>query len=159
MNIPYAVDGQLVRGLDYYTRTTFEIQGLTLGAQDALCGGGRYDNLIHELGGQATPSVGFAAGTERLIIAMENEGLFPEQTEGSPMLYIAPMGRESLGAAFQTADLLRRAGVSVEIELLRRSLRAMMREANRRQARFVLVLGEEEIRSGRCSAPCTSRTR
>ncbi len=148
VSIPYTVDPSLVRGLDYYTRTTFEIQGKTLGAQDALCGGGRYDNLISDLGGKPTPSVGFAAGMERLIIAMEAEALFDDESESGPELYIAPIGESALAEGFRLTTLLRDHGIAVDLELLGRSPRAMLREANRKNAHYSLLLGDDEIRSG-----------
>ena len=148
VSVPYTVEPSLVRGLDYYTRTTFEIQGKRLGAQDALCGGGRYDHLIADLGGKATPSVGFAAGMERLIIAMESEGLFSEDDNEGPILFVAPMGEKALFEAFRLSTIFRDAGLKIEIELLGRSPKAMMREANRKNAHFALMLGENEIDSG-----------
>jgi histidyl-tRNA synthetase len=144
MDIPYVLDPTLVRGLDYYTRTTFEIKSPSLGAQDALCGGGRYDNLISDLDGPETPAVGFAAGMERLILAMQTEDLFPEETAG-PDLYIAPMDTSCLNAAMRIAQELRCRGYRVDIDLLNRSVKAMLRDANRKNARFTAVVGEEEI--------------
>lgn len=148
MRIPYEINPALVRGLDYYTRTTFEIKGTTLGAQDALCGGGRYDNLLKELSGPDTPAVGFAAGMERLILAMEAEGLFAEEEKGMD-LYLAPLDSRSLDAAMPLAQSLREAGYSVYVDLLGRSVKAMLREANRKKARHTAVIGEDEIKNRR----------
>lgn len=148
--IPFTVNPALVRGLDYYTRTTFEIKGLNLGAQDALCGGGRYDNLVADLGGKDTPSVGFAAGMERLILALEAENLFSAEVD-SLQLYIAPMNESVLPFAFALAGKLRSQGIQTEVELTRRSVKAMMREANRKAARYVTVIGDDEVSSGRLS--------
>ncbi|MDD3715978.1 MAG: histidine--tRNA ligase [Candidatus Marinimicrobia bacterium] len=148
MMIPYEVNPALVRGLDYYTRTTFEIKGTALGAQDALCGGGRYDNLLRELDGPDTPAVGFAAGMERLILAMEAEGLFAEDEEGMD-LYLAPMDSRALDTAMPLAQSLREAGYSVYVDLLGRSVKAMLREANRKKARHTAVIGEDEIKNRR----------
>ena len=142
--IDYIVDPALVRGLDYYTRTTFEIKGTALGAQDALCGGGRYDCLIKDLDGPDTPAVGFAAGIERLIIAMEAEGLFSED-EKKPELYIAPMQKEHLLAVMPLISRLRKKGISVHAELLRRSVKAMMRDANRQGVTWTAVVGDLEV--------------
>ncbi len=144
--ITYIVDPTMVRGLDYYTRTTFEIKGTALGAQDALCGGGRYDNLISDLDGPDTPAVGFAAGMERLIIAMDAEALF-EYELNTVKLYIAPMNSHCLKAVLPLAQRLREKGFSVYVELLRRSVKAMMRDANRQQARWVTVIGDHELES------------
>ncbi|MDD3966088.1 MAG: histidine--tRNA ligase [Candidatus Neomarinimicrobiota bacterium] len=148
MAIPYEVNPALVRGLDYYTRTTFEIKGTALGAQDALCGGGRYDKLLMELGGPETPAVGFAAGMERLILAMEAEGLFTEEEAGMD-LYLAPMDSHALNTAMPIAQTLRDAGISVYVDLLGRSLKAMLREANRKKAKHTAVIGDDEIKNRR----------
>lgn len=148
MEISYTVDHSLVRGLDYYTRTTFEIKSASLGAQDALCGGGRYDNLISDLDGPETPAVGFAAGMERLMLAMEAENLFSADEKG-PDLYLAPMNSGCLEASMKIADQLRTAGFSVEMDLLGRSVKAMLRDANRKNAGFVAVIGDTEIQKGR----------
>jgi histidyl-tRNA synthetase len=142
--INYIINPALVRGLDYYTRTTFEIKGTALGAQDALCGGGRYDNLISDLDGPDTPAVGFAAGMERLVIAMEAENLF-EQDQSSVDLYIAPMDITCLEGITPYVHALREKGYRVHLELLRRSVKAMMRDANRQNAKWVAVVGEQEL--------------
>jgi len=145
--IDYIVDSTLVRGLDYYTRTTFEIKGTALGAQDALCGGGRYDKLISDLDGPETPAVGFAAGVERLILAMEAEELF-DTDRSSVDLYIAPMDIACLEGITPVVHNLREKGFHVHLELMRRSVKAMMRDANRQNARWVAVVGEQELQSG-----------
>ncbi len=145
--IPYVINPKLVRGLDYYTRTTFEIKGKTLGAQDALCGGGRYDNLVSELGGKPTPSVGFAAGIERLLIALENETIsFGDYA--CPDLYVASMDLNSYSGFLKTWNELRSMGFIIETDLQRRSLKAMMRDAHKKNARFVAVIGSDELKSG-----------
>ncbi len=142
--IPYIVNPALVRGLDYYTRTTFEIKGLNLGAQDALCGGGRYDRLIQDLGGKATPAVGFAAGFERLLLAIAAE---KEQRQSSPavLLYLVPFSENELCFAFSLLGKIRNAGLAAEMDLLRRSMKAKMREANRLNASYVAVIGPDEL--------------
>lgn len=145
--IDYIVDHTLVRGLDYYTRTTFEIKGTALGAQDALCGGGRYDNLISDLDGAATPAVGFAAGVERLVMAMDAEKLFDEDL-GFVDLYIAPMTIDCLEGITPYVHDLRSKGYRVHVELIRRSVKAMMRDANRQNATWVAVVGEQELENG-----------
>ncbi|BFN37235.1 histidine--tRNA ligase [Fidelibacter multiformis] len=145
--IAYTINPKLVRGLDYYTRTTFEIKGKQLGAQDALCGGGRYDNLVEELGGKPTPAVGFAAGIERLILALEAEKK-SDITGARPDLYMATLDVASYEGILKTCTALRDQGYIVETDLLRRSVKAMMRDANKKQARYVTVVGPDELESG-----------
>ena len=142
--IPYDIDPRLVRGLDYYTRTAFEFQGLDLGAQDAIGGGGRYDRLIEEVGGKPTPAVGFGIGLERVLIALEKSHAPPA---AAPELdvYIIGLDDPSRRWAAAMARTLRHAGLSTEHDLLRRSMKAQMREANRRGARLVVIAGENEI--------------
>jgi histidyl-tRNA synthetase len=149
LDIPYEEDPFLVRGLDYYMHTAFEITSPLLGAQDALGGGGRYDGLAEELGGRPTPGVGFAGGLERLLIALETAGYrFPEPAR--PDLYIAALGPEARRWAFLHANRWRRRfSLQVEYDLAGRSLRSQLREADRIRARFVLILGEEELSRGR----------
>ena len=144
--IDYTVNPALVRGLDYYTRTTFEIKGTALGAQDALCGGGRYDKLISDLDGPETPAVGFAAGVERLVIAMEAEKLFDTE-QCFVDLYVAPMDTVCLEGITPIVHALRDKGFCVHLELMRRSVKAMMRDANRQNAKWVAVIGEQELQS------------
>jgi histidyl-tRNA synthetase len=143
---PYTVDGRLVRGLDYYTKTAFEITSDALGSQDALAGGGRYDLLVEELGGKATPGVGFAAGMERLMIVLAKAGSL-QSTDTAPALFIATTGGQAQEWAFVTAASLRLKGIPVEIDYLDRSVKAQMREANRQEARFALVIGETELQN------------
>ena len=145
--INYTINPALVRGLDYYTRTTFEIKGTALGAQDALCGGGRYDKLISDLDGPETPAVGFAAGVERLVLAMEAEELFDVDLSFVD-LYVAPMDIACLEGITPIVHSLREKGFRVHLELMRRSVKAMMRDANRQNARWVAVVGEQELQSG-----------
>ena len=142
--IEYTIDNRLVRGLDYYTRTAFEFQGLDLGAQDALCGGGRYDSLIEQVGGKPTPAVGFSFGMERLLIAIKNAGAAMNTSEGIDA-YLIALDEGSRRWAAMTAHTLRRAGLKVEHDLLRRSMKAQMRDANRRAARKVVIVGETEL--------------
>jgi len=145
--IPYILDHTLVRGLDYYTRTTFEITSGLLGAQDALCGGGRYDLLVEQLGGNATPAVGFAAGIERLILALEAEDLFPDFTDELD-LFIVLVGDSVRPKAFKILQNLRSEGVRCDMDFLRRSVKAQFREANRQNASYTVVLGENELEAG-----------
>jgi len=146
LNVEYKLDTTLVRGLDYYTRTTFEITSDLLGAQDALCGGGRYDLLVEQLGGPPTPAVGFAAGIERLIIALEELELFPEFTDTLD-LFIVVIGDKVRSKAYSILQNLRKHDVSCDMDMLRRSVKAQFREANRQNARYTIVLGEDEMES------------
>ena len=142
MAIPYSHDKKLVRGLDYYSHTTFEITSTALGAQDALCGGGRYDGLIEQLGGKPTPAVGFAAGVERLIIAIDKH----ENSVTPPDIYMIPLGEDAAVTASKLANDLRNScGKIVLLETLRRSLKAQMREAGRCGAIETIIIGENEL--------------
>lgn len=147
LQIVFRIDGRIVRGLDYYTRTAFEILSTDLGSQDALAGGGRYDGLVEELGGPPTPGVGFAAGLERLLMVMSKRS--PEAGQATPpSLFIAAADTEGRRWALENSLHLRQAGTACEIDFLDRSLKAQMREADRQQAEFVLVVGDREIREG-----------
>jgi histidyl-tRNA synthetase len=146
MAIPYEVDGRLVRGLDYYTKTAFEITSTALGSQDALAGGGRYDLLVEELGGKSTPGVGFAAGIERLLMVLEKLGK-KEVPSTNPKLYLIGINEAAQVWAFHKACELRKKGICVEVDYLGRSIKSQMREANRQQAQYVIVLGEEELKN------------
>ena len=142
MNIPFEHDKKLVRGLDYYSHTTFEITSKTLGAQDALCGGGRYNKLIEQLGGKSTPAVGFAAGVERLILAIDKI----EEIESQPDIYFITVNEDSSVIAFKLANTIREeCKKKVILETLGRSLKAQMREANRLGVKEVVIIGEEEL--------------
>ena len=143
---PFHIDGRLVRGLDYYTKTAFEITSTALGSQDALAGGGRYDILVEELGGKPTPGVGFAAGMERLMMVLSKAGK-AGMPDIRPVLFIATTGAAAQQWAFTTANALRSKGFRVEIDYLQRSLKAQMREANRMEARYALVIGETELQA------------
>lgn len=146
-DIPFEVDPRLVRGLDYYTRTTFEIESGKVGSQSALCGGGRYDLLIEQLGGSPTPGVGFAAGIERILLACENERSLNIQ-EDKIDLYIVKLDKELTTLVYQIGVSSRRDGLSVDFDYLDRSVKAQMREANKFNARYVLFIGGEEYKSG-----------
>jgi histidyl-tRNA synthetase len=142
MDIPFFHDKKLVRGLDYYSHTTFEITSSALGAQDALCGGGRYNGLIEQLGGKSTPAVGFAAGVERLILAIDEQESFVKP----PDIYIVHLGDKAAITASKLAnDLRNNCGKTVVLETLRRSLKAQMREAGRCEAEITIIIGDEEI--------------
>jgi len=147
-NIPFEIDPKLVRGLDYYTHTTFEIVSDSVGAQSALCGGGRYDLLVKEIGDRDVPGVGFAAGIERILLACENEGVLPER-ENRIDYYIVRLDKELNNEVFQIATNLRAKNQTVEIDYTLRSVKAQMREANRLGAEKVLMLGGEEYERGK----------
>lgn len=144
--VSYELDDQLVRGLDYYMRTTFEAVTGDLGAQNAVAGGGRYDGLIEELGGPAQGGIGFAAGMERLAMLMPDSGQAP-----GPELFVAALGEEPRRVAFKTVQGLRRLGVWAEMTSEDKSLKAQMRRANKLGAKKVLILGGDELDRG--SAP------
>ncbi|MBS3945499.1 MAG: histidine--tRNA ligase [Melioribacter sp.] len=145
--INYDVDPKLVRGLDYYSHTTFEIVSGSVGSQSSLCGGGRYDMLAKELGGGDIPGVGFAAGIERILLACENENSLnlPEEKID---LYIVSLDKNLLVETFKLALELRRRGLTVETDYLSRSVKAKMREANKYNAKFVLMIGGDEFQKG-----------
>ena len=146
LGLSYEIDPHLVRGLDYYTRTVFELISDDLGAQDSLLGGGRYDGLVEALGGPPTPGVGFAGGTDRLIMVLEERGkeVEPDRLD----LFLASIGESGRRVAFELAERLRRAGLSVELDHRDRGLRKQLSEANRLDARYLLVIGEDEAASG-----------
>jgi histidyl-tRNA synthetase len=144
--ISYEVDGRLVRGLDYYTKTAFEITSTALGSQDALAGGGRYDLLVEELGGKQTPGVGFAAGIERLLMVLTKLGK-NQSASPSPVLYLVGMDEPSRIWTFLKASELRIQGISAEVDYLGRSIKSQMREADRLRAQYIMVVGEREMRT------------
>ena len=145
--IKYIVDPSIVRGLDYYTGTVFEFTVDTIGAQSTVCGGGRYDGLLSSIGGQDLPAVGFGMGITRLIQAMKDEDVIPEFELGAD-IYIAPLGENVGEKTFALAEELREKGIAAETDLCSRSLKAQMKYADKKRARFVLVVGEEELASG-----------
>ena len=148
INIPFEIDPKLVRGLDYYTKTTFEIISGSVGSQNALCGGGRYDLLVEELGGSPTPGVGFAAGIERILLACENEKILNLPDEKIDM-YIVCINKNLSEKVFEISSSLRRKNLSLEFDYLQRSVKAQMREANKLKSRFVLFVGGDEYKAGK----------
>ena len=146
LELSYEIDSRLVRGLDYYTRTVFELISADLGAQDSLLGGGRYDGLIESVGGPSIPGVGFAGGTERLVLVLQEreQPLEPERIE----LFVAGLGDEGRKTALDLAERLRRRGLSVEIDHRGRALRKQLTLANDLGARYLIVLGEDEVTAG-----------
>ncbi len=147
MNLEYIVDPTIVRGLDYYTKTAFEIVSKDIGAQSTVCGGGRYDGLAEECGGPPAPGVGFGLGIERLLLTMENQGINIQKDE-SPDIYVANVGGGAFQRALRMVYQLRAAGVAAECDHMRRSLKAQMKYAHRLGAKFTLVLGEDELEKG-----------
>ena len=144
--IPFTINNRLVRGLDYYTRTAFEISNSSLGSQDALAGGGRYDLLCEELGGKSTPSVGFAAGIERLLMVLEKNKNIDFNSE-APEIYFVSADETAREFCIKTTIDMRLNKISAECDYLNRSVKAQMRDANRQNAKFVAVIGEREIES------------
>jgi histidyl-tRNA synthetase len=147
LELPYEMNPFLVRGLDYYTRTVFEVVAEGLGAQDVIAGGGRYDGLVEQLGGKPTPALGFGCGVDRIIEAMEAQDVkFPDPPGID--VYLASVGEESVSRILEIAHLLRRKGISAEIGLEGRSLRSQMKAANKVSAKYVIMIGDDEIQKG-----------
>jgi len=146
--IKYKINNRLVRGLDYYTRTTFEVVSKQLGAQNAVCGGGRYDTLVEELGGGPIPAMGFAIGLERLveIIKTQNSKL---KTQNGILLYIVTLGEEAKKIGFDLLIKARKAGISSDMDYLGKSLSSQLKAADRQKARYALIIGEEEIKKSK----------
>ena len=146
LDLNFTVDPKIVRGLDYYTKTVFEFVTTDIGAQGTICGGGRYDGLIEQLGGQSVPALGFAMGLERLILTMENQGIEFDDDLGCS-LYIAPMDQNAVPYAMSIAKEIRSGGFQVEFDTIGRSLKAQMKYSDKIDAAFTLVLGDNEINS------------
>ena len=147
IDLPHTVDHRLVRGLDYYTRTVFEIQPLDVGGQSTICGGGRYDGLITELGGRATPGIGFATGIERLTLNLKRADV-PVPDETTPRYLVANVGDNARTAALELAVRLRRDGIGAILSSGSRGLRGQMRQANALGIPYALILGDDEIAKG-----------
>ncbi len=148
LDIDYTLDPLLVRGMDYYTRTAFELTSPDLGSQDALAGGGRYDLLVEEIGGKPTPAVGFAAGMERLFIACDEldiELAEPKKVD----VFIVSLGDNAIKWALKTLPKLRENGISATMDYLDRSMRAQMKDANRENASYTLIVGDNELEAGK----------
>ena len=143
LGVGYIVDPRMVRGLDYYTRTVFEIAQEDLGTKDAVCAGGRYDNLIEDMGGVDTSAIGFAFGIERLILALRGN---VSQSNPSLDVFIATAGKDLYEDAFILMNSLRGKGVSCDIDYENRSLKSQLRKAEKLEARFVIIFGQEEFR-------------
>ncbi|MFH1752801.1 MAG: histidine--tRNA ligase [Candidatus Omnitrophota bacterium] len=141
LDVPYTADPYIVRGLDYYTSTTFEVTHPNLGAQDAIGAGGRYDNLVRDTGGPKAAAFGFALGEDRLVMALGSE----KKPQAPLDIYFAAIGERAHKEAFLLCNTLRKNGVSSDIDYQSKSLKAQMRQANRRGARYVVILGEDEL--------------
>lgn len=148
VGIEYTVNPTIVRGLDYYTRTVFEFVSSSIGAQGTVCGGGRYDGLIEELGGQHTPSLGYAIGIERLLLLLEAQSI---EIPAAPTcdIYIAGLGEKAQLKSFELVKTVRSSSLSAECDIVGRSLKAQMKYADKIGAKFSIVLGDSEIESGK----------
>jgi histidyl-tRNA synthetase len=144
---PYQVNYRIVRGLDYYTKTVFEIKAGGLGSQDTICGGGRYDRLIEELGGPPTPGIGFGSGIERIVLAMQQIGL-PVPAAPTPRVMVCYLGEEAKLTAVRMVEDMRRAGIGASLAFGDRSLKSQLKSANRAEAPYAVILGEAEIKAG-----------
>ena len=145
--VKFELDPRLVRGLDYYTKTAFEVKYPPLGAQSAVAGGGRYDGLIEEMGGNPTPAVGFATGLERVLLALEKQGLLPDNNR-SVDVYVVALGEAAQEEAFKLVMELRDAGFSAAVDYAGRSMKAQMKQANKLGAKFAAIMGDDELSEG-----------
>ncbi|HNT64311.1 MAG TPA: histidine--tRNA ligase [bacterium] len=141
---PYRINHRLVRGLDYYTKTVFEVWVQGIGSQNAMCGGGRYDGLIEQLGGQATPGIGFGSGIERMILGMREQNIEPPKLP-DPFIFVAHMGKAADLRAVELVTWFREAGLSALMAFGQRSFKSQMREANRLAVTYAVIVGEDEI--------------
>lgn len=147
MNIEFSINSKIVRGLDYYTKTVFEFVSNSIGAQGTVCGGGRYDGLVDELGGPKTPSLGFAMGLERLMLVMEAQNApFPEAN--APDLFVVAMGDKATLKAVEIVKDMRAEGFTALMDLNQRSLRAQMKYADKLNSKFTIVIGDNEVNDG-----------
>ena len=147
MNIDYVVDSSIVRGLDYYTGTVFEFIAEGIGAQSTVCGGGRYDGLVASLGGPELSGIGFGMGITRLILALRELGLDNVEA-GKPLIYIASLGERAMIKGLEIAERLRRDGKYAECDVVGRSLKAQMKYANKKGAKYTLIIGDSEVDAG-----------
>lgn len=150
LHISYVVDPGLVRGLDYYTNTAFEIQYPPLGAQSAICGGGRYDKLVEEMGGPDVPGIGFAVGLERLLLALEGQNLIPNCPQKSSV-YIVALGEKAEIEGLKIQGELRGKGVMTYMDLQEKSLKGQMKQAGKVQSIYAVIIGENEIEQGKAT--------
>ena len=149
LKIPFQIDPKMVRGLDYYTRTGFEVTHPALGSKDAIGAGGRYDSLVADFGGPETGACGFALGTERLLMAMENSGAKPSGQKRQHPVYIATLGEASFKKGFELLDLFRKSDIHSDIDYEGKSLKAQMRTADKKGAEFVIIIGDEELKKSK----------
>ena len=147
LGIEFQVNPSIVRGLDYYTRTVFEFISTDIGAQGTVCGGGRYNNLVEEVGGKPTPAVGFGLGLERLLLVLENTNSLKAEEE-SVDYYFAPLGDNAKSLCQSLAYALRVKGISAETDIMDRSVKAQMKYADKIGAKYVVVIGDDEIANG-----------
>ena len=145
IDIPFSINHKLVRGLDYYTGTVFEFNSVNLGAQDALLGGGRYNKLVENLGGKPTPGIGFAAGMERFLIAMEQSDFNIKKS--NPDIYFICADKKAISSSIKISSRLRGLNFKVVSDTLRRSIKSQLREANKLKVKYALIIGEDEIRN------------
>lgn len=145
-NVEYKIDPRIVRGLDYYVRTVFEFVSENIGAQGTVLGGGRYDGLVEQFGGGKIAGIGFAAGIERLLLLLENGGNIP--TDNALTLYVAPMGEDAKLKAFEIVSALRLSGITAETDYMNRGIKAQFKYADKIGAKFVGVIGSDEISRG-----------
>jgi histidyl-tRNA synthetase len=146
LEVDFEINPRLMRGLDYYTRTTFEVQTQELGAQNAVAGGGRYDNLIKEFGGPDIPAIGFAIGEERIVEILEKHSA--QEVDG-PDIFFAALGKEAEDKSFICLQELRQSGFRCEMNYQPQGLKAQMRQADRLRAKKVLIIGEDELIKGK----------
>lgn len=148
LSVPYVLETNLVRGFDYYTKTAFEIVCPALGAQNAIGGGGRYDGLVEEIGGTPTPGIGFGIGTERCLLALDQLGISLPMDDASPMVFVAALGDETKLTAAKLVHELRRSGVPTDTDYSQRRLKLQMRQSDKLCAKYMLIIGPEEIERG-----------
>jgi histidyl-tRNA synthetase len=147
LELPFELNHCLVRGLDYYTRTVFEIQPEAEGAQTTLGGGGRYDDLIEELGGKPTPAIGFATGIERIILNLKKQKV-PVPALPQPKVFLAYIGDEAKDETIKLAASLRKSGIGIIEAVGNKSLKAQLRQANNLDAKYAVIIGEQELKDG-----------
>lgn len=143
-NVKFNLNPRLVRGLDYYTKTAFEVQYTPLGAQSAVAGGGRYDGLVEDLGGPHTPAIGFAVGMERLLLALEKQGLLPE-LEQKDSVFVLGLGEAALQEAFTIQQAFRQAGIIAMMDGEGKSMKSQLKYANKSNAKYVIIIGDDEL--------------
>lgn len=145
--MPFVINPRLVRGLDYYTKTAFEVQYTPLGAQSAIAGGGRYDGLVEQLGGPHTPAIGFAMGMERVLLALEKQDLLPKPEE-EKTAYIVALGEAARQKAFAMVTTLRSMNCQVAMDVENKSMKSQLKHANKIHAKYVIIVGDDELQRG-----------